>query len=679
MSSPSATPAPASDASVDALVVNTIKALAIDAVEAAQSGHPGMPMGMADAASVLWRRFLTVDPTAPDFADRDRFVLSAGHGSMLLYALLHLAGFDLPLSELRRFRQLGSKTPGHPEHGLTPGVETTTGPLGQGLGNAVGMAMAAEYLAAMFNRPGFPVVDHHIFGICSDGDLQEGLSHEAASLAGHLGLGRLVFLYDDNNISIDGDTELSFTDDTTGRFEAYGWQVLSVDGHDQAATAEALAQAIACEDKPSLVRCRTHIGHGSPNKQDSASSHGSPLGAEEARLTKEAMGWPLEPTFIVPEQSVAAFEPLRQRGAARRATWEAMMARYRDAWPELAAAWETLHTGDGLPADLERHLPSFDDTKSQATRASSGAVLAALAPVLPTLWGGSADLAGSNNTMIKGQPSFQKASRSGRNLHFGVREHGMAAAMNGMALHGGVIPYGGTFLTFSDYMRPSMRLAALMKQRAIFVLTHDSIFLGEDGPTHQSIEHAMALRLIPGLDVMRPADGRETAAAWLAALRRSDGPTALLLTRQGLPQLEGTRAATEGVARGAYVVAGDPDQTPELILIGTGSELHLCTHAAEVLAAEGRSVRVVSMPCAERFLRQPAAWRDAVLPPACKRRLSVEAGRTFGWERFVGDAGRSVGVDTFGESAPADALAELFGINADHVLACARELLAPGS
>jgi transketolase len=664
-----------SDAALDRLVANTIKTLAIDAVEAANSGHPGMPMGMADASSVLWRHFLTVDPGAPEFPDRDRFVLSAGHGSMLIYALLHLSGFDLPLSELRRFRQLGSKTPGHPERGITPGVETTTGPLGQGLANAVGMAMAAEYLGARFNRPGFAVVDHHVFGICSDGDLQEGISHEAASIAGHLGLGRIVFLYDDNQISIEGSTELSFTEDTTGRFEAYGWQVLAVDGHDQAATAAAIAQAVACTDRPSLIRCRTHIGQGSPNKQDSASSHGSPLGAEETRLTKQAMGWPLEPTFIVPDAVRAAFEPLRQRGAAKRATWEAMMLRYQDAFPELAASWATLHSGDGLPADMEAHLPSFDGVGSQATRASSGAVLTALAPVLPTLWGGSADLAGSNNTMIKGQPSFQKGERGGRNLHYGVREHGMAAAMNGMALHGGIIPYGGTFLTFSDYMRPSMRLAALMHQRAIYVLTHDSIFLGEDGPTHQSVEHAMALRLIPGLDVMRPADGRETAAAWAAALRRADGPTALLLTRQGLPQLEGTRAAMEGVARGAYVVVGQDVRDPELILIGTGSELHLCTEAAATLASEGRRVRVVSMPCAERFVRQSQAWRDEVLPASCKKRLSVEAGRTFGWERFVGDGGQSVGVDTFGESAPAEELAEHFGITAANVLARARTLL----
>lgn len=665
-----------SDAALDLRVANTIKTLAIDAVEAANSGHPGMPMGMADASSVLWRRFLTVDPSAPDFPDRDRFVLSAGHGSMLLYGLLHLAGFDLPLDELRRFRQLGSKTPGHPERGLTPGVETTTGPLGQGLANAVGMAMAAEYLGALFNRPGFPVVDHGVFGICSDGDLQEGISHEAASLAGHFGLGRIVFLYDDNSISIEGSTELSFTEDTTKRFEAYGWQVLSVDGHDQRATAEAIAQAVACTDRPSLIRCKTYIGHGSPNKQGSESSHGSPLGAAETKLTKEALGWPLQPTFLVPDEVRAAFEPLRQRGAAKRAGWEAMMARYREAFPELFATWTCLHTGDGLPADMEQHLPTFEGVGSQATRASSGAVLAALAPVLPTLWGGSADLAGSNNTMIKGQPSFQKGERGGRNLHYGVREHGMAAAMNGMALHGGVIPYGGTFLTFTDYMRPSMRLAALMHQRAIYVLTHDSIFLGEDGPTHQSVEHAMALRLIPGLDVMRPADGRETAAAWAAALRRSDGPTGLLLTRQGLPQLEGTKDAMDGVAKGAYVVVGADVADPEIILIGTGSELHLCTEAAEVLASEGRRVRVVSMPCAERFLRQDPSWRDAVLPPSCEARLSVEAGRTFGWERFVGDGGASVGIDTFGESAPAEDLAEHFGITTANVLAKARVLLA---
>ncbi len=651
----------------------------MDAIQKANSGHPGMPMGMADAASVLWTRFLTVDPGQPDAPNRDRFVLSAGHGSMLLYGLLHLAGFDLTLEDIKRFRQLGSRTPGHPEVGITAGVETTTGPLGQGFANGVGMAMAEAFLAERFNRPGFELVDHHTFGICSDGDLQEGISHEAASLAGHLGLGKIVYLYDDNGITIDGSTDLSFTEDTTGRFEAYGWHVLTVDGHDHEAVAAAITAGVAETARPTLVRCKTHIGHMSPNKQDTAGSHGSPLGDEEIRLTKAAMGWPEEARFLVPDDARVAFDAMRARGAARGAAWEDLFARYADAHPALAAEWERVHAPETTSIDaLAEHLPtmaSWDDVGSQATRASSGKVLNALSEFLPTLWGGSADLTGSNKTDVSGGATFQKDNRGGRNLRYGIREHGMAAAMNGMALHGGVIPYGGTFLTFSDYMRPSIRLAALMHQRVVFVLTHDSIFLGEDGPTHQSVEHAMALRQIPGLHVMRPADGRETAAAWAAALERADGPTALLLTRQGLPQLPGTMTALEGVRRGAYVVHGAPDEVPQITLIGTGSELHLCTEAAQVLEQQGVSVRVVSMPCAERFLAQPEVYRDSVLPPACVLRVAVEAGRTYGWERFVGPFGVAIGVDRFGESAPADELATFFGLTTEDVLNKARGLL----
>ncbi|MGM0576344.1 MAG: transketolase [Myxococcota bacterium] len=663
------------DMTDDQLVVHTLKALAMDAVQQANSGHPGMPMGMADAATVLWTRYMVADPSTPDFPDRDRFVLSAGHGSMLLYALLHLSGYDLSLDQLRKFRQLHSQTPGHPEVGYAPGVETTTGPLGQGFANGVGMAMAASFLAARFNKPGFPLVDHRVYAICSDGDLQEGLSHEAASLAGHLGLGAIVYLYDDNRISIDGATDLSFSEDVSRRFEAYGWHVQEVDGHDREAVAQAIEAARDETERPSLIRCRTHIGHGSPNKQDTAASHGAPLGDDEVRLTKEAMGWPTDASFLVPERAVHAFDGLRERGAKRREEWEALFRDYRAKFPELAAEWERATSGDGLPEDLDALLPEWEDGAKEATRASSGKVINALASDVPGLWGGSADLSGSNKTVVKGAEPFSKARHDGRNIHFGVREHGMASAMNGMALHGGVIPYGGTFLTFSDYMRPAMRLAALMKQRVVYVLTHDSIFLGEDGPTHQSVEHAMALRQIPGLHVFRPADGRETAAAWAAALRRTDGPSALLLTRQGVPQLPGTRDAAEGVARGAYVVHGDEDALPDLILIGTGSEVHLCTAAAERLEAQGVAVRVVSMPCAERFLAQPDVYRQRVLPDECLLRLSVEAGRTFGWERFVGPFGASIGLDRFGESAPAEDLAAYFGFTVDDVVNRSRGLL----
>ncbi|MDP6945914.1 MAG: transketolase, partial [Myxococcota bacterium] len=488
--------------------------MAMDAVQAANSGHPGMPMGMADAAAVLWQQFLTTDPEAPSFVDRDRFILSAGHGSMLLYALLHLSGHDLPLSELKRFRQLGSKTPGHPEVGLTAGVETTTGPLGQGVANGVGMAMAEAYLGALFNRTGHTIVDHMTYGICSDGDLQEGISHEAASLAGHLGLGKLVFLWDDNHISIDGSTDLSFTEDVGKRFEAYGWQVLRADGHDHASVAAAIEAGRADAGRPTLICTRTHIGHGSPNKQDTAASHGAPLGDEEIRLTKEAIGWPFDEPFHVPADVYGAFADLRRRGRERREAWSSAFQAYEQAHPNLARLWRQIHEGDGLPGDIEALLPSWDPDKKEATRASSGRVINALAEALPTLWGGSADLAGSNKTLVSGQPSFQKAVPDGRNLHYGVREHGMGGVMNGMALHGGVIPYGGTFLTFSDYMRGSIRLAALMHQRAIYVLSHDSVFLGEDGPTHQPVEHAASLRAIPDLTVFRPADANETAAAW---------------------------------------------------------------------------------------------------------------------------------------------------------------------
>jgi len=653
------------------ILVNTLKTLAMDAVQKADSGHPGMPMGMAEAASVLWADFLTVDPLQPTWFDRDRFVLSAGHGSMLLYGLLHLSGFELSLDEIKRFRQLGSKTPGHPEHGLTPGVDTTTGPLGQGVANAVGMAMAEAHLAARYNRGELQVVDHMTFGICSDGDLQEGLASEAASLAGHLGLGKLCFLYDDNSITIEGKTSLSWSESVMQRFDAYGWHTQTVDGHDRAAVSRAIVLARAETQKPSIIACKTHIGHGSPNKQDSAAAHGSPLGVAEIKLVKEALGWPVEPAFIVPDEAVSAFDALRAREALRRTAWEATFERYHAAHPELAAELTRIISG-ALPPDLESQLPTPSD-KPMATRVSSGKVLNALAAQLPELWGGSADLAGSTKTLIDKASSFSKFDRAGRNLHFGIREHGMAGILNGMALHGGVIPYGATFLTFSDYMRGSMRLSALMHQRVIYVLTHDSIFLGEDGPTHQSVEHTMALRLIPGMTVLRPADARETAYAWLFALRHQ-GPSVLCLTRQDLPLIEGSGP---GVLRGGYVVAGDgSDATPDLVLVGTGSELHLCTEAAALLAKDGWRAKIVSMPSIERFMAEPESYRDQVLPPDVLVRVTVEAGRTHGWEPVTGPFGASVGIDRFGESAPMEVLAEHFGFTAAHVADVAREALA---
>ena len=655
------------------VLVNTLKTLAIDAIQKANSGHPGMPMGMADVAAVLWSEFLVVDPSAVSFPDRDRFVLSGGHGSMLLYGLLHLAGFPLSLDDIKDFRQWGSLTPGHPESHLTPGVETTTGPLGQGVANAVGMAMAESRLAALYNRPGFPVVDHWTYALCGDGDLQEGLSHEAASLAGHLGLGKLVVLYDDNHITIEGNTDLAFSEDIPARFASYGWHVQACDGHDRGALATCLSAARAETERPSLIACRTHIGHGSPNKHDTEGVHGAPLGAAEIRLTKANIGWPEDAEFLVPAEAVAAFAPLRARGAAKRAQHEALMTAYAAAHPELAAELAAALAG-ALPGDLEAGLPDLGD-KPMATRVSSGKIINALAARVPALWGGSADLAHSTKTLVDKGGSFSRTNREGRNLHFGIREHAMAAIMNGMALHGGVIPYGATFLTFTDYMRGGMRLSALMELRVVYVLTHDSIFLGEDGPTHQAIEHAMALRLIPGMEVWRPADARETAAAWAAALRRTHGPSSLLLTRQDLPGLAGTRGAMAAATQGAYVVR-ECDGPPALLMIATGSEVHLCTGAAEILAAEGVAVRVVSMPCRERFLAQPAAYRDAVLPPTCLARLTVEAGRTLGWEAVAGPLGACVGIDHFGASAPAEVLAEKYGFTTEAVLSRARALLA---
>ncbi len=661
-------------ARVRRLAADTIRGLAMDAVQKANSGHPGMPMGMADAAVVLWTRFLKHNPADPLWPDRDRFVLSAGHGSMLLYSLLHLSGYGLPLGQLQAFRQWGSQTPGHPEYGLTPGVETTTGPLGQGITNAVGMALAERSLAARFNRPGFEIVNHFTYAIASDGDLMEGISHESCSLAGHLGLAKLIVLYDDNGISIDGPTSLSFSEDVLGRFAAYGWHVQRIDGHDAAAVEAALVSARAETGRPSLIACKTHIGFGSPNRQDTNKAHGEALGVDEVRLTKEKLGWPVNKPFYVPDEAREFMQESAAAGATQQEEWEELWAAYRQANPELAADFDCALSGE-LPEGWDSNLPAFPATKPLATRAASGAVLDAIAPHLPALLGGSADLTPSNNTLPKGEHDLTPKDFTGRYIHFGVRELGMGGILNGLALHGGVRPYAGTFLIFSDYMRPAIRLAALMELPVIFVFTHDSIGLGEDGPTHQPIEQVASLRLIPHLAVFRPADATETVEAWRAALGRRHAPSALVLTRQALPVIDRTtHAPAEGVARGAYILRDADD--PDVILIGTGSEVHLALAAQEILAAQNVKARVVSMPCWELFEEQPEEYREAVLPSALRARVAVEAGTTLAWGRYVGLDGAVVGLDRFGASAPYQVLYQKLGITAEAVAEAARRVLA---
>jgi len=657
------------------VAINTIRFLAVDMVERANSGHPGAPMGQAALAYVLWTRHLRACPQAPDWPNRDRFVLSCGHASALLYALLHLAGYDLPTEELERFRQLHSRTPGHPEHGLTPGVETTTGPLGQGLGNAVGMAMAERLLASQLNRDGFPVIDHRIWVLASDGDMMEGVASEAASLAGHLGLGKLTVFYDDNHVTIDGPTDLAFSEDVGKRYEAYGWQVLHVDdGNDLAALDAAIRAAAAEAARPTLVRVATHIGFGAPSKQDTAEVHGSPLGAAEREAAKKNLGWPLAPEFHVPDAARAAFAPLRERGARLKAEWDELFVRYQEAHPELAAEFKARRAGE-LPAGWQEKIPRFKpEDGAVATRKASGQVLAALAEVLPRLVGGSADLAPSNNTYLKGEAVFSAAA-PGRNLHFGVREHAMGATMNGMALSGLLRPYGGTFLIFSDYMRPAIRLAALMGLPTIYVFTHDSIFLGEDGPTHQPVSQLLSMRAIPGVLVLRPADANETAVAWRLAIEHRDGPTVLALTRQSLPVLaETVDRAGGGVARGAYVLAEAPGAAAA-ILIASGSEVALAREAHGRLLAEGIATRVVSMPCWSLFDAQDQAYRDAVLPPGVPRRLAIEAGVSLGWHKYVGRQGDVLAQDGFGASAPYKDLTREFGFTVDEVVRRVKALL----
>ncbi len=659
---------------LDALTVNTIRFLAVDAVQQANSGHPGMPMGCAAMAHVLWSRHLKHSPQQPDWPDRDRFVLSAGHGSMLLYALLHLTGYDLPLDEIKNFRQWDSMTPGHPEAGHTPGVETTTGPLGQGFANGIGMAVAERHLAARFNRPGFEIFNHHTYAIVSDGDLMEGVSHEAASLAGHLGLGKLVYLYDDNGISIDGSTSLAFSENVPERFAAYGWHVQSVDdGNDLEAIDEAIQRARDETDRPSIICVKTVIGYGSPAKQNTAASHGSPLGDEEVKRTKENLGWPADKTFYIPDDVLTRTRSAVDEGRELASGWDRLFNSYVREFPEDGEQLRRFLAGE-LPEGWDSALPSFDAGEKLATRSASGKTLEALQPVLGNLIGGSADLTPSNNTRVSTHSDFSKATPAGGYLRFGVREHAMAAISNGLALHGGVRPYCATFLVFSDYLRPSLRLSALMQVPVVYVFTHDSIGLGEDGPTHQAVEHFAALRAIPGLTVIRPADANETVEAWRVALQRR-GPVALLLTRQKLPVITGNaRGRARDLEKGAYILH-ETSSTPDIIMMGTGSEVHLLLDAAATLEKEGRTVRVVSMPSWELFAEQSREYRDSVLPPSVTARLSVEAGVTLGWDRYVGPGGRIIGLDRFGASAPGEVAMQKLGFSVDNVLVSARSVL----
>ncbi len=678
--------------SLDQLCVNTIRFLTIDAIEKAGSGHPGMPMGAAPMAYALWSRHLRHNPLDPNWFDRDRFVLSAGHGSMLLYSLLFLTGYDLPLDEIKRFRQWGSRTPGHPERGHTPGVEVTTGPLGQGFGNAVGMAIAEAHLAARFNRPDFRIVSHYTYVIVGDGDLMEGVASEAASLAGQLCLGRLICLYDDNRISLSGSTDLAFAEDRAARFRAYGWHTLKVDdGDDIDAVDDALAAARAETERPSLILVRTHIGRGSPHKEDTFEAHGAPLGAEETRRTKKNLGWPLEPEFLVPEEAFAHFREAQGRGAALQAEWNARLELYEKVFPELGREFVDLVAGD-LPEGWETALPSFAaDPKGMATRVASGRVMNALASKLPGFIGGSGDLNPSTLTGLTGMGDFACPRRlphdpqgvvggvwsfEGKNLHFGVREHGMGAILNGLAAHGGTIPFGATFLVFSDYMRPPMRLAALMGLGVVYVFTHDSVALGEDGPTHQPVEQLANLRAVPDLTVIRPCDANEVAFAWRVAIETRGNPVALVLTRQSLPTLDRTQLApADGLRRGAYILAEAASGFPDMVLVASGSEVILALNARARLLDQGVEARVVSMPSWELFDLQPSAYRDEVLPPTVKAKLAIEAGVSQGWRRYVGDAGGVVGIDRFGASAPGSVVMSEYGFSAENVLERALDLL----
>jgi transketolase len=666
----------AQSSALDDLCINAIRVLSMDAVQKADSGHPGTPMALAPLAYVLWSRHLRFNPRDPEWINRDRFILSAGHASMLLYSVLYLTGYDLTLDDLKQFRQWESKTPGHPEYSYTPGVETTTGPLGQGFGNSVGMAIAEAHLAAVFNKDGHGIIDHHTYFIASDGDMMEGISHEVASYGGHLALGKLIGFYDDNHITIEGDTALTFSDDTRMRFESYGWHVQRVeDGNDLDALDAAISAAKAVTDKPSLIIVRTHIGFGSPNKHDTAEAHGSPLGAEEITLTKKALGYPsLEPFYVAPE-ALERWRSFGAKGPQLQKEWEARYSAYKSAFAADEAELSRRLKGN-LPSDWESSLPVFTAKDGNvASRAASGAVINAIADKIPELIGGSADLAGSTNTIIKKAGSLSAETMSGRNFHFGIREHGMGSIMNGMALHRGVIPYGATFLIFSDYMRPAIRLAAIMEQHVIYVFTHDSIGLGEDGPTHQPIEQLSTLRAIPGLVVLRPADASETAEAWRAAVKRKHGPVALVLTRQKLAFIDREKyASAEGLARGAYVMAADAN--PEVVLVSSGSEVGLILKAREKLAADGIRSSVVSMPSHEMFGDQDAAYRDSVLLPGVPR-VIIEAAHPMSWQRWAGPNDVILGIDRFGASAPYETLYEKLGLTVDRIVSSALSLARP--
>ena len=656
--------------SLEQLAVNTIRFLSVDAVQKANSGHPGLPMGCADFAFTLYTRFLKFNPRNAEWADRDRFILSAGHGSMLLYSLLHLTGHDLAIEELANFRQWGSKTAGHPEYGDAPGIETTTGPLGQGAGNAVGFALAERLLAARFNTPDHEIVDHYTYALVSDGDLMEGVSAEAASMAGHLGLGKLICFYDDNGITIEGSTEVAFTEDVAKRYESYGWHVLRCDGHDRDAIAECIEAGQKETTRPTIIIGKTTIAWGSPNKAGTHDAHGAPLGDDEIAETRKALGWELAP-FEIPDEVRPVYAAPGDAGEKRNKEWDEKLAAYRKAEPEKAALWDRIQAGD-IP-DLDSILPKWEEGESLATRAASGKTINAIAEAVPELIGGSADLAPSNNTDVKNAGSILANSFENRNIHFGIREHAMGAVMNGMSLHGGIRPYGGTFLIFSDYCRPSIRLGGLMHQPVIYVFTHDSFFLGEDGPTHQPIEHVASLRAMPNVRVIRPADPNETAAAWKLALDHKTGPTALALTRQGLPAME-AGCYGKGVEKGAYIVKKESGSTPDVIIMASGSEVSLAIAAAKELEGKSIDARVVSMPCWEIFAEQSQAYQDEVLPPAITARVAVEAGSSFGWERYVGTSGAVVSRDTFGASAPAKVLAEQFGFTPDNVASVAAKV-----
>ena len=668
------TATPKAQATIDDLCINTIRTLAMDAVQKANSGHPGAPMGLAPAGYVLWTRVMKHNPNNPDWPDRDRFVLSGGHASMLLYSLLHLTGYDLSLEEIQNFRQWGSKTPGHPEYGHAPGVETTTGPLGQGFANAVGMAMAERHQAACFNRPGYAIVDHHTYVMCGDGDMMEGVTSEAASLAGHLGLSKLICLYDDNGISIEGKTGIAFTENVAKRFDAYRWQVIKVrDGSDPDAIESAILKAKADTQKPSLIMIKTHIAHGSPNKQDTADAHGAPLGEEEIALTKAALGWKGKTPFTIPKKALTAFRKCVNAGKKAENRWKKVYQQYHRKHPDLADGWVNALTRF-MPKGWEVDLPRFKPEEGpMATRAASGKVLNAAAAVFPSLMGGSADLAPSNKTLIDGSPEFQKKNYDGRNIRFGVREFAMGAIMSGMFLHGGVRPYGGTFLVFSDYMRPAIRLAALMKLPVIYVFTHDSVAVGEDGPTHQPVEHLAALRAIPNLTVIRPADATETAEAWRKAISMNDRPVALVLSRQKLPILDRQQTAC-GVDQGGYILSNCKGR-PKLLLIATGAEIHITLEAQKILDKKGIPTRVINMPSWEIFEEQSAATKNRILPPTVKNRIAVEAGIPMGWERYVGPAGKVIGINRFGASAPGGTVLEKYGFTAKKIVESALGML----